>query len=535
MPRNIRWDESVKENTLCLVEALLLHADDEFKDEELKTVVYVEWVTENKLHVTGKKVKQISGKRSRTDEVGTRKEHLLKLVTKAGKSLKLPQRKKESGSSQQERQLEEVQYVLDSLRELGLLEEDDNNTKKNQGYWKFTLTLEHQTKREENLELVKQKWKEHPKTNSPEVSPTAPTIDKNVSVSHPENLPRSGVAKFVGRDEKLEQLHALLQQGDRVAISAIAGMSGVGKTELAIQYAKQYQESYPGGICWLFAWDNVGTQVVGFAQTYLGLKIPDGLELPDQVAFCWRNWLLGNMLVVLDDVAKYRDVEPYLPPQAQHFKVLMTTRLKFGAPIRTLPLEVLTLETSLELLESLINKERIEQELEIANTLCEWLGYLPLGLELVGRYLEQQPDLSLSVMLFRLKEKAKKNQALKHRSLVRDPDDPTWTLTAQRGVEAAFDLSWEVLNDQSQHLGKLLSLFAPAPIPWELVAQAKQTHCEMYPAQGKFDPEELEDARAELIRFHLLQNLDLQTYRLHSLIREFFRGKLEGEEYAAAS
>lgn len=181
MSRNIRSDKSVLENTLCLVEALLRHADGEYKDEELEAVVYVEWVTENKLRVTGKKVEQISGQRSRTVEVGTKKEHLLKLLEKAGKSLKPPQRKKESGSGQKERQLEEVQYVLDSLRKLELLKEDnDNNIKKTRGYWKFTLMLEHQTEREKNLELVKQKWKEHSKTNSPEVPPTASTIDRNV-------------------------------------------------------------------------------------------------------------------------------------------------------------------------------------------------------------------------------------------------------------------------------------------------------------------------------------------------------------------
>jgi hypothetical protein len=54
MPRNIRWDESVKENVLNLVEALLSQADDELDDLELKAAVYVEWVTQNKLRVTGK-------------------------------------------------------------------------------------------------------------------------------------------------------------------------------------------------------------------------------------------------------------------------------------------------------------------------------------------------------------------------------------------------------------------------------------------------------------------------------------------------
>ncbi len=181
MPRNIRWDESVKENVLNLVEALLSQADDELGDLELKAVVQVEWVTQNKLQVSGEE-KQKRGKREQIVEVGTKKEHLIKLVRKAGKSLKLPQRKKESGSSQLERELTEVQTALDCLRELGVFEEE-KNTRKNQGYWKFTLTLKHQTAtREENLEVVKQKWQEHPKTNSLVTSSTTPILETEKSI-----------------------------------------------------------------------------------------------------------------------------------------------------------------------------------------------------------------------------------------------------------------------------------------------------------------------------------------------------------------
>jgi hypothetical protein len=50
----------------------------------------------------------------------------------------------------------------------------------------------------------------------------------------PNNVPRSGVAKFIGREPELEQLHGQLQQGNLVSISAVEGMGGVGKTELAI-------------------------------------------------------------------------------------------------------------------------------------------------------------------------------------------------------------------------------------------------------------------------------------------------------------
>jgi NB-ARC domain len=346
----------------------------------------------------------------------------------------------------------------------------------------------------------------------------------------PNNVPRSGVAKFIGREPELERLHVQLQQGNLVSISAVEGMGGVGKTELAIQYTRRYASAYEGSIAWLFAREfNMGTQVVGFAQSQLNLKIPEGLELPDQVAFCWRNWREGDVLLVLDDVANYsRDVEPYLPPPASsRFKIIMTTRLTFGPPIQSLSLNVLSPEHSLELLTVLIGDARVQPELEIAQSLCKWLEHLPLGIELVGRYLLKRTDLSLSTLLFRLQEKAKKRQAIKHDALQRD--EVMGTSTARRGAEAAFELSWDELNESSQHLGKLLSLFAAAPIPWHLVEAVERRYCENSEGGQEFDVETFEDTRARLLALHLLQLSEEQeqVYRLHSLIREFFGSKLE--------
>ncbi len=351
-------------------------------------------------------------------------------------------------------------------------------------------------------------------------------------VEIPNNVPRSGVAKFIGREPELEKLHAQLQQGNLVSISAVEGMGGVGKTELAIQYTRQHASSYEGGVCWLFAREfNVGTQIVGFAQSQLSLKIPEGLELPDQVAFCWRNWRAGDVLLILDDVVNYRrDVEPYLPPAAfTRFKVVMTTRQKFGPPIQSLPLDVLSPEQSLELLTVLIGEERVQQELDLAKILCNWLEHLPLGIELVGRYLRERTELSLSTLLFRLQEKAQQRQAIKHAALKQDEE--TTTSTGRRGAEAAFELSWGELDGNSQHLGKLLSLFASAPIPWHLAEAVERKYCEDSEDGKVFEVEEIEEARAKLIKLHLLQlsQQQEQIYRLHSLIREFFRSKLEGE------
>jgi NB-ARC domain len=351
-------------------------------------------------------------------------------------------------------------------------------------------------------------------------------------VEIPNNVPRSGVAKFIGREPELDQLHTQLQQGSLVSISAVEGMGGVGKTELAIQYTQKHASHYDGGICWLFAREfNIGTQIVGFAQSQLNLKVPEGLELPDQVAFCWRNWRTGDVLLVLDDVVNYpRDVEPYLPPSAfTRFRVVMTTRIKFGPPIQSLPLGVLSPEQSLELLTVLIGEDRVQSELEIAKTLCNWLEHLPLGVELVGRYLLQRTDLSLSTLRFRLQEKADRRQSIAHAAL--KPNETINTATGKRGAEAAFDLSWEELNSSSQHLGKLLSLFAAAPIPWHLAESVERKYIEDSDDLQEFDVEEIEEARTKLIDLHLLQlsQQEQQIYRLHSLIREFFRSKLDGE------
>ncbi|MEQ9550302.1 MAG: tetratricopeptide repeat protein [Coleofasciculus sp. G3-WIS-01] len=328
----------------------------------------------------------------------------------------------------------------------------------------------------------------------------------------PHNLDRSGVIKFVGRDETLQQLHQQLQQTERIAICAVAGMGGVGKTELALQYAQHHrkQGTYPGGLCWIKAGAFVGTEIVSFARTQLDLQLPDGLKLAEQIDYCWRHWRSGDVLFVFDDVRDYRQVKSYLPPAESRFKVLITTRRQgLGASFEMIPLNVLSEAAAIALLVSLIGEERIEAEPETAKQLCQELGYLPLGLELVGRYLQRKLDLSLEKMCQRL--------GLKHRSL-QNPDEDDGDMTAQLGVEAAFELSWQELSEKAQVLGCFLSLFALAPIPWVWVERCWEDQ----------DVEELEDARDyELLNLSLLERADKGSYQLHQLIREFLKEKFK--------
>ncbi|MGV0023929.1 tetratricopeptide repeat protein [Phormidesmis priestleyi] len=325
-----------------------------------------------------------------------------------------------------------------------------------------------------------------------------------------QNLPY-GSENFVGREAELEQIHQQLQARSTVAISAIAGMGGIGKTELALQYARKHcrEGSYPGGLCWLRAREEVGTQIISFVRSSLELTPPEDLELVEKVRWCWRRWHEGAVLLVFDDVQQYEEIEPFLPPQESRFKVLTTTRSRFGSSVQELQLDVLSEEKALELLRSLVGDQRVDREIERSKELCEWLGYLPLGVELVGRYLAKKRDLSIEVLQQRLQEKRLEARAFKQAEA---------GMTASLGVAAAFELSWQALEESAQQLAAVLSLFALVEIPWTMVEQCLP----------EVDAEELEEIRDQvLLGANLLKRVDQGMYQLHQLLREFFASKRE--------
>jgi tetratricopeptide (TPR) repeat protein len=333
----------------------------------------------------------------------------------------------------------------------------------------------------------------------------------------PNNLTLPGAIAFVGRTEALEDLHDLLQQNNSVAICAVAGMGGIGKTELALQYAYQQRDraTYPGGVCWLKAREDLASQVITFARSHLDLNPPSDLEFAEQLRWCWQHWGDRQTLLLLDDVQDYGDVQKLGIPGRSQFKVLLTTRSHFGKSVRELPLRVLSEAAALELLRSLVDAGQIDRGLDAAKELCQWLGYLPLGVELIGRYLAFDPDLSVATLLAELYQKKLAAEALLAAEL---------GMTSELGVVAAFELSWEKLTAEAQTVAAFLSLFALSEFHWAWVQDC-------FP---EMEASLLNHVRVrQLLGLHLLQRSGEGLYQLHQLLREFFavkRSQMAGTE-----
>lgn len=178
-------------------------------------------------------------------------------------------------------------------------------------------------------------------------------------------------------------------------------------------------------------------------------------------------------------------------------------------PIHPMELPVLDPPSRLRLLETLVGQERTEADPEAARQICEWVGYLPLGIELIGRYLVFKKAWSLGRTLQELKEK-------RLDQLKRDPQEP---MTAERGVRGAFELSWEELDPIGRWLACAMSVFALSPFEWDVVVRLED-----------HDRSQLEVARDQLLRLHLIEEKTEDWFQLHQLIREFLQEKLQAAE-----
>jgi tetratricopeptide (TPR) repeat protein len=351
-------------------------------------------------------------------------------------------------------------------------------------------------------------------------------IDGQKKLTPTKDIPYRGSLHFVGRETELTTIHEDLRRGNYVAIT---GMGGLGKTELVTQYARQYQDHYDG-IIWFNARQRIlAAEVFELFTLKFGLEIPQTqgeklLTLQEQVAWCWLQYpeTQKPVLIVVDDLTDLTQLQDVVSPETR-FRVLITTRQQHLDPnsIQELPLEVLSPPIALELLQKQLGKnhQRVVNEPETATEICEFLGNLPLGIILVGSYLTTDLGLSLTQMLERLQKRKLAETALQKRETINQ---------TQLGIKAAFNLTWETLDTQTQYLGAFLSLFSPQFILWDLVVGVIELEVENEEKQLIWTKEELTTSKKRLYQVNFLQTgqESPEAYTIHNLVRLFLQEQL---------
>jgi tetratricopeptide (TPR) repeat protein len=169
------------------------------------------------------------------------------------------------------------------------------------------------------------------------------------------NVQSRGNLPFVGRDQLIERMESILANPATEAVVVLHGAPGVGKSELAREFARRRREHYSGGTFWVDAsTDAIAIHLANIAKTILGIEFPATLPLDDQGQMSFRSLGTTQALLIYDNVVSFDAIQPWLPLSGMPLHVLVTT-LEDVATVAWPCLEVerLSHDESLELVEKL--------------------------------------------------------------------------------------------------------------------------------------------------------------------------------------
>ncbi len=264
------------------------------------------------------------------------------------------------------------------------------------------------------------------------------------------NIPYPRNPYFTGREELLSRLAASLRAGQTVGISqpqAVSGLGGVGKTQIALEYAYRYYQDYDA-VLWTRA-DTQEALISGFVVFAALLQLPQQEERDQlKIVQAVKHWLMNNTrwLLILDNADDLVLVQDFLPPAGRGHTLLTTRAAIMGRLAQRIEVDTLDLKPGALLLLRRANRLASDAPLEqaeasehaIALQITQELGGLPLALDQAGAYIEEtQCSLADYLQLYR----SQRADLLNARGgLVPDHPEPvatTWSLSFAQ-VESAL-------------------------------------------------------------------------------------------------
>lgn len=310
---------------------------------------------------------------------------------------------------------------------------------------------------------------------------------------------------FTGRDHELMAMKTSLKADPRVAVHSVSGLGGVGKTQLAIEYAHQFASDYD--IVWWIAAETSATIPDHFAAlaTSLGLQPTEG---PDELRAAVHEALrtAGGWLLILDNADSVDDIAAWVPsgPVSTDTPghVIVTTRRRGFRQLGTvIDLDVIDMGAAVRLLQT----RAPDLDHAVAESIADVLGRLPLALEQAAAYLDRTqipPREYLDLLTTR----------------------PSTLLTGiggqlhDRSVATVWELSLDRIGEEDPAGLQLLDIcayLAPEPIPLDLFT----SHPDKLPeplSTAAADPLLFNNAVATVVDYSMAKRSEggLQLHRL---------------------
>jgi hypothetical protein len=338
----------------------------------------------------------------------------------------------------------------------------------------------------------------------------------------PETL--SSTNSLLGRAELLARVKQQLFKGDNLALTAINGLPGIGKTALAVAVAtdEQVQTRFRDGILWvgLGPHPNVQSQLARWGKL-LGIDPKDVENVNSRES--WARALRAaigthHLLLVIDDAWSAEDALAF-QIGGTHCAHLLTTRfpqVAFAfAELGAIVVPELDDVDGLALLKRFV-PDVVLQDPQGAQTLVQAVGGLPLALTLMGKYLAAQ---SFTGQPRRLQTALLQLADTKYRLHVSIPislkeRSPSLPANMPLSLHAAIAISDQRLSAQAHATLCALSIFPPKPNTFseEAALAVSQQQVEVLDA--------LWDAG-------LLESSGPERYTLHQTIADYARLQLQ--------
>lgn len=287
----------------------------------------------------------------------------------------------------------------------------------------------------------------------------------NYSKINAHVINRSKGNRFYNNNNNLENVSKYLKRDKK--ISLISGLGGVGKSALAIEYAvKSIKDHIYDYAIWFDIENGIDFEIKKFAIEYLLDESNDGKQDNTFYKKIFTTFIQENpnSLIILDNLnyhAQYKKELEYFLYTYDDFDIIITAR----EHIKELGIQPIELnifkskDNALEMFKLIsIRKYSLEEE-NTLREIIEYLGRLPLALEITANALSYFEDMQVKDYLEALNE-----EGLSVFEKLEDHNKHVESLRATLNVNEKI-----IKHEDSLTLLKVFSLISPEKIPQEII------------------------------------------------------------------